>query len=100
MAMVSVNGAKLETTGDDVMRKHHDFSKMERLRNPYVTALKQPITIGRRKTGRSRQGINSLCLRSGLASGKQSGNQSGAVIVTCLALQISIEQYAMPDIPA
>jgi len=27
------------------MRKHYDFSKMKGERNPYVSRLKQPITI-------------------------------------------------------
>lgn len=27
------------------MRKHYDFSKMQGVRNPYITKLKQPITI-------------------------------------------------------
>jgi len=27
------------------MRKHYDFSKMQGERNPYISRLKQPITI-------------------------------------------------------
>ena len=27
------------------MRKHYDFSKMKGQRNPYLKALKQPVTI-------------------------------------------------------
>jgi predicted DNA binding CopG/RHH family protein len=27
------------------MRKHYDFGKMQGMRNPYVKALKQPVTM-------------------------------------------------------
>lgn len=32
-------------TGGDDMRTHYDFSKMKGRRNPYIKALKRPITI-------------------------------------------------------
>jgi len=31
--------------GGEIMRKHYDFSKMRGERNPYISKLKQPITI-------------------------------------------------------
>jgi uncharacterized protein (DUF4415 family) len=31
--------------GGSIMRKHYDFGKMKGERNPYVRALKQPITM-------------------------------------------------------
>jgi len=31
--------------GGKTMRKHYEFSKMNGERNPYITKLKQPITI-------------------------------------------------------
>ena len=36
---------KKVTTGGNAMRAHYDFSKMKGERNPYVSRLKQPITI-------------------------------------------------------
>jgi len=36
---------KQKIIGGKTMRKHYDFSKMQGERNPYITKLKQPITI-------------------------------------------------------
>ena len=36
---------KQRTIGGDGMRSHYDFSKMKGERNPYLSRLKQPITI-------------------------------------------------------
>ena len=36
---------KQVTIGGDAMRAHYDFSKMKGERNPYLSSLKQPITI-------------------------------------------------------
>jgi predicted DNA binding CopG/RHH family protein len=36
---------KQKIIGGKTMRKHYDFSKMKGERNPYITKLKQPITI-------------------------------------------------------
>ena len=36
---------KPRTIGGDGMKEHYDFSKMKGEKNPYVSKLKQPITI-------------------------------------------------------
>ena len=33
------------TTGGDIMREHYEFSEMKGEKNPYISRLKQPITI-------------------------------------------------------
>ena len=36
---------KRRIIGGETVRKHYDFSKMKGERNPYISGLKQPITI-------------------------------------------------------
>jgi len=36
---------KSTISGDNIMKSHYDFSKMKGEKNPYISRLKQPITI-------------------------------------------------------
>ena len=38
-------GARLGIIGGDAMRAHYDFSNLKGEKNPYISRLKQPITI-------------------------------------------------------